>query len=75
MRQWISIRGPGGLRFGQSIGPEDFGAPKLPSTRHETAHGKHFLACGHGPRRAGPPNTIATVPRCTEQRELGAGLI
>jgi hypothetical protein len=31
MRQWISIRGPGGLRFGQSIGPEDFGPPKLPS--------------------------------------------
>jgi hypothetical protein len=33
MRQWISIRGPGGLRFGQSIGPEDFGPPKLPSWR------------------------------------------
>ena len=33
MRQWISIRGPGGLRFGQNIGPEDFGPPKLPSWR------------------------------------------
>jgi hypothetical protein len=33
MRQWVSIRGPGGLRFGQSIGPEDFGPPKLPSWR------------------------------------------
>ena len=33
MRQWISIRGPGSLRFGQSIGPEDFGPPKLPSWR------------------------------------------
>ena len=33
MRQWISVRGPGGLRFGQSIGLEDFGPPKLPSWR------------------------------------------
>jgi hypothetical protein len=33
MRQWISIRGPGGMRMGQSIGPEDFGPPKLPSWR------------------------------------------
>jgi hypothetical protein len=33
VRQWVSIRGPGGLRFGQSIGPEDFGPPKLPSWR------------------------------------------
>jgi len=33
MRQWVSIRGPGGLRFGQSIGPEDFRPPKLPSWR------------------------------------------
>jgi hypothetical protein len=31
MRQWISVRGPYGMRFGQSIGPEDLGPPKLPS--------------------------------------------
>ena len=50
MRQWISIRGPGGLRFGQSIGPDDFAPPKLPNWRRyelrkqlqaaATAHGK-----------------------------------
>jgi hypothetical protein len=33
MMQWISVRGPGGLRFGQSIGPEDLGPPKLLSWR------------------------------------------
>jgi hypothetical protein len=38
MRQWISIRGPGGLRFGQSIGPKDFGPPKLPSWRRYELH-------------------------------------
>ncbi len=33
MRQWISVRGPYGMRFGQSWGPEDRGPPKLPSWR------------------------------------------
>ena len=28
-RQWISIRGPWGIRIGQSWGPEDFEPPKL----------------------------------------------
>jgi hypothetical protein len=28
------------------------GVPQMPAS-----HGKLFLACGHGPRRAGPPNT------------------
>ena len=50
MRQWISIRGPGGLRFGQSIGPEDFGPPKLPPSwrRHELRKGLQAAAEARG---------------------------
>jgi len=52
MRQWISIRGPGGLRFGQSIGPEDFGAPKLPSwRRYELRKGLQAAAEARGEGR------------------------
>ena len=69
MRQWISIRGPGGLRFGQSIGPEDLGPPKLPGRRYELRKQLQTAAMAEGKTMTvadrGGPDGVTDPPLLT----------